>query len=1334
MAQGKLFERDKNGIRFTPGTMNLVKAPDALRPGEYTYLQNVRGYLEDRLVSRTPQSAALYTVPASPVVSVRRLNDSTPAGPAQGYSVISAGGIPATGGPRLNVNSASVATGLTGNPVAMVPFRPNTSVQPWMYVADISPAPNVTISAFPTFHCSGMLKVRSDGLTYKWGIAEPQQAPIVSTSATTITGSATLNATAIPWTNVGGANSSYNYGHSSAGDGTAPLLITGLSPGSVMTITVGGTATINGGAKTPLSTQTNTSSFPGWYIYPGSTASSSVITGAFTDGSGNVIAGTLSAPNPVDISSNATITVPTGASQLQIGINSSGNTFSANSGTMTVAWSIKISSIATQVSTLGTVTAYYWGDSPHSGPVASYIWKNPNDSTSAGIVRSTGNAAGNTVGNSWQFDSSPEDGTVPVQWDSLNSSGAVQGTIPLFSPALESAGYQDFNAAIVGNLFIPAAGSYTFTFVNKDQIMVGIGGGATVSGPPTGQFGQTMTVVSGLPLVYVSVPNGTGAAVTQNVVINFPASGTYAIEIDWDYWEHTGRIMKMTVNGATIPPVQAATHTNASYIYIFRSSVTGAISNPSPASSVQSTPVLGNTVTPAYSPDPQVDKVDYYRQDSGLPNYTYVATGPNTFPPTSITDVLTDLAVANNPILQFDNFEPFPSIDLPRSGTVNVVGSIVTWVSGDQFNTRWLPGTVISIGLPTGAASPLPPQVSYTLPSRPLSSTSMIIPGIQSGNGYVYNIDEPLLAAQPLASVWGPTDNTAYMFGCYDTLRPGTLYFTKGNNPDSAPDTNQIEVTNPSDPLMNGCIINGLSMVFSTEYAWLCFPTFLQALATQTGIEGSQFSLTKSITNRGLFIRTCLCVEGGHTAFFRGKDGIYASPGGAGSVSLTDETLYNIFPHEGANPLSTGSPQPAPVFVGGSIVYPPDDTRPNAQQLSFANGYLYYDYEDANGIRRTLVYDVKAKGWSVDTYTAVATVHSLEEGQNINDVLMGCIDGTIRTFDPTATDLQQSVVSTPVLNNGDARAFKTLGDIFVRAQVEATKPISVGIFTNQFLNQLFVFSPTQLNGTGILQPTIIDSNNDGLQVIDLSAQFIWNISRVNYLDLWQPNFTSLPENIIGRSTDWDDLGTAGNKFIQGGLIEADSANIPKSFSIQRGDDLAEFVPNESPMTFNGQSIQPFTFTPPFLAHTVRKISDDNVQWRSGPDDGWRYQLIWKPYPEATQYWSTEGITHGLKGFQHVFQVNLAYSAPSQPVTLTVLADGKPVSVQFPITTSGLYPTKLLLKLPPCKGKVFTYTLASTAPFYVWEAETEVWVHEWSETVEYRIITPFGGRSSQGAEV
>jgi len=1291
----KDYSRDANGLRFAPGSMVTVRPADMLASNEFRYLQNVRGYLQDRITDRATQSSVHAVSASGPVYSVRRLNDTTPLGPALQFVNV------AGAASQIWVNSTSVASGFSGDPVSLIPFRPNASVQPWMYVGDRTK----------------MVKVRSDGLTYKTGIAEPQAAPTVGTSTVTTTGTVTIPATSPPWTNNAGANFDYNY---SGTDVTSPVIVATPIVGATVAITVTGTAMVSGISHAPGDAGSVASGFPGSFITGAKT-----VVGAFTNGAGDIVP-IGGGPVVVSIGASASFTVPPGATQLQIGVDSHGGTFAANSGSFAATWTLSTSGVATKISTLGEVTAYVWGTpppagggSPHSGPVASYIWKNPSD-TGSGTARSITNPVpdGAPTNNSWHFDSTPEDGTVAVDWSTLNPDGSTAGSIPLFEP-LETQGFQDFNCCVVGNLFVPAAGVYSISISNKDQVLFGIGGGATVAGGfvknPT--YGQTKTVISGLPLMLVTVPDGDHGAVSTTLVVTFPAQGVYAMEADWDYWKHTGRKLIIQIGGADIPPLQEGVRTDTSYVGVYRSSQTGAVSNPSPASVQSSLPVLSATVSIPWSSDPQVDRVDYYRQDASLANYTYVATGPNTNPPTPIADALSDLAAATNPILQTDNFEPFPSIDLPHSGVLSVVAGTLTRVSGDLFNVRWLPGTIIQIGSPT--------QLAYSLFTRPVSTSTMLIPEVPDGTNLVWNIAEPILAAQPLPSMWGPTDNVAYMFACGDFLRPGTLYFTKGNNPDSAPDTNQIEVTSPSEPLMNGCIVNGIGMVFSTEHAWLCYPTFTTALATVSGVQGQPFNLILSITNRGLYLRNCLCTDGSKTVFFRAKDGIYASPGGAGAISITDDTIYNLFPHEGID----GQNQ---VVGNGFTVYAPNDAAAEQQQLNFANGYLYYDYLDSTNTPRTLVYDVIAKGWSVDQYAIPVITHQLAEGPNVNNTLMGCTDGTARMFvGGHFAEATFSVVMTGAVNAGDDRANKRLGDVFIKALVRASHGVTLALYSSQYAQALTGYSPVALTGTGTLQKYLVDFT-DGFarDVDDIEMSLLWATGAGNVLDLWQPTFLALPETTQSRPMDWDDMGTPGNKFIQGLLVEADSFGLPKSFLAQRSDDKAVFIPNESPATFLTQTVKAFSFTPPWLAHLARVITTDGVPWNT-----WRVQWIFKPYPEQALMYATEGTTHGLFGWQHAYMCNLVYLS-ANPVTVTFTTDQGVFTQTWPATATGvLDPVKILKKLPRNKFKIIDYAVTSSAPFYLWKELMELWVRDWGSNGAYSIVKPFGGPSAlEGAEV
>src|SRR5260370_590079 len=91
------------------------------------------------------------------VHSVRRLNDDVPGAARVFGRVVGAG--PSLYLPELQTTISD--TGYSGNPLALLPFRPDQSPETWMYVADS--LKNV--------------KVRVDGTVYGRGIAPPLAAP-----------------------------------------------------------------------------------------------------------------------------------------------------------------------------------------------------------------------------------------------------------------------------------------------------------------------------------------------------------------------------------------------------------------------------------------------------------------------------------------------------------------------------------------------------------------------------------------------------------------------------------------------------------------------------------------------------------------------------------------------------------------------------------------------------------------------------------------------------------------------------------------------------------------------------------------------------------------------------------------------------------------------------------------------------------------------------------------------------------------------------------------------------------------------------------------------------
>jgi hypothetical protein len=1212
------YGRDKNGVRFDLiGGMTTMMPADLIQQGQgFPYLQNVRRNLAGRTVSRPTLSGNFLTGTILPPTSMILMDDpymvTPPAfGPTTYVLILGASGF-------LYVNTTQLVSGLTGLPLSFIIFGPNTTPQPWCYVADGSMA--ITIPNYPaTIYgnpIAGMVKVRSDKTVYKTGIAEPQVAPNV---------------------------------------------------------------TLTQGAG------------PNWTIYRYVYRSS--------------VTGAISNPSP-------------------------------ESGAL----------VAEQGTDIG-------------GPV---------NATATGVTY-----------NASQYEPNPEDA------DQLRTSGNVGGGV-----------LTDFIIVTGFGLNIPENVPIQGVTVSMNWYGQNAGAGLLFNVSLYYQGNQFGTPKS--PGISNTGPDDTTATTTQGSNID-----------SWGATLSPGVVNDPTFGFGVQIEAVVADSTNRSFINSFTITVYYADQNA--------------VVTATSSPDPQVDKIDFYRSDPGLDDFTYVGTILNSGAAAGLSDTLSDLAVAANPTLEFDNYEPFPSIDLPRSGICDVTqviqfvsgvqisspgsgqingdytipstggggtgatvhititgGAITTAVvatagqdytsaptflvptttgttgtlvasispvdpgapnvtqrSGDLFNVRWLPGDILLLGGYPGSTQ----QIAWTLYARPISPTqlqvyqSIIDPttGIPSfnfpaaGTGLTFEISAATLAAQPSPVIWGPTpENQGSFYFGVDPLNPGDLVWSKGNNFDSAPDTNRMIVTSPSEMLMNGTITSELSTVFSTERFWLIYPNFANAIATVTGTTGPQWTLTQAQAKRGLYMRYAIFALGSMIAY-RAKDCIAVSMGGGPEESITD-AIYNLFPHGGA--------VPQPVVIAGITVYPPDDTKPAAQTITMTPSYLFYNYQDTTGTPRTLVYDLEAKGWSVDVYTPTVNCHlSTVAGSNAR-LLTGCSDGTVRVIGEglPSTETGTSILLTRAENGGDARALKRIGDIFFKAELFSSAPVSLQFWESQFVRQIASgFAPTTLTGTtGIVTYYTVDFTSGlAFDVDNIGAVLSWPLGSNNILDLWQPSWTELPEVTQDRPSDWDDGGTSGNKYVQGLLLECDTFGFSKTFQVE-SDDGVMHTPVPMPFTQNGQAIRSFTFNPPFTAHMIRIVSTDGVAWRFAPSGGWSASWITQPYPESSSSWTTQMSSLGLLGWNHIYQINLAYISAT-PITLTVSTDQGPFTLTYPPST-GNVPSKILLKCPRNKWKVVSFTATSTAAFSLWKDLTEVWVKSWGSTSEYQKVNPFGGDSSPAAPI
>lgn len=270
---------------------------------------------------------------------------------------------------------------------------------------------------------------------------------------------------------------------------------------------------------------------------------------------------------------------------------------------------------------------------------------------------------------------------------------------------------------------------------------------------------------------------------------------------------------------------------------------------------------------------------------------------------------------------------------------------------------------------------------------------------------------------------------------------------------------------------------------------------------------------------------------------------------------------------------------------------------------------------------------------------------------------------------------------------------------------------------------------TDTEGGPSRQAIVFDFNQGaGLYARDLGTTFSWPTSAGTILYVWQPSLIPQPESVYGRATDWDNGGVAGNKYIQGIIVEADTSQsgTGKTFQLQSSDDLSIHPVLETPATFTGQTEIAFSCEP-FLAHMVRVVSSDGVPWRL-----FNTKLVFQPWPEATLLWQTELTSLGITGWAHAREMNIAHLSTAD-LTLVLTFDAWP-TITLVIPNSGGVQNKTKITLPPNKWKLMGLQIYSTQKFNLFAADLQLKVKQWGSQGEYQVLRPFGGKSSAGALV
>ena len=738
------------------------------------------------------------------------------------------------------------------------------------------------------------------------------------------------------------------------------------------------------------------------------------------------------------------------------------------------------------------------------------------------------------------------------------------------------------------------------------------------------------------------------------------------------------------------------------YCYRYRSSLTGAVSNPSPASRGGIVPRRQNVELYATaSTDPQVDKIDWFRIGGALSQYTYIGTGPNSTDP--FTDDRMDTMIDGGEIISYDNFRPWPLQDIPRTGTCNVAGTAIERASGDMFNTGWAPGSVVLVN---GRAT--------TLYASPTSDSLLhVVDCVGEGTGVQFSLPGPTIMAQPLRSVWG--DYQGYTFACGDAINPGTLYWTNPNNVEAASDANALVVTSGSEPLMAGGIYNTFPFVASSDDFF--------AIIIQPG-SATPVRAVRTPCGRGFWTPWAFAV-GNEGVYFLAADGIALTPGGGVADILTTPDLRAIFPTDG---------QAGRTVNGIPAV---DMSQTSRLRLSLIAGWLYFDYQDVDGAAQTLLYDTLGKKWYHDNTDLTAIRVRLEEpGQSVYDQIVGGANGMVLRYDKDALDDNGTPIEWDVYTRwsdaGIPRAQKQFGDVALNANMNGDPGgVSVRVVTKDGT----VIGAPAVYGVGAaaratyplaLPDGDLLANNIGLRISGTVA------TARQSLFWWEPSYLVKGDDTLTRAADWDDLGYMGAKFVQGVIIRANTYGQAKSVLVQRANEDGEETMITLSVNHDGEAQIAYPLASagwtPFIAELLRlKGADDGVPWQL-----LSYRFVWEPAPELATQWETQFTSNEWPGYGHCRDMVMAYSATA-PLTLRLTYDDREQVYTLP-ETGGEYRREYLV-LCPGKGKAVRYQWTTPEPARLYKRDITVRAQGWGLPTGYQVLHPFGGPSrSDGAAI
>lgn len=1288
------FQRPQDSFRFSFGGVNTRDVPDALPPGKYSAAVNIRSTGSNGVRTR-PGYVSVYQGGNNAVTDIR------------GYATLSTDSLPrflsrdANGGVWLD-NGASVGNlaGNAGYGASLVTFRPSESPQSWMY-----------IGAQGDYQKFSAPDANNAVTAYKVGIAEARNAVdagVQSPQFTDFTGGFNN------W-NVAGTASGFASGlrsNENIGIVVHDPIVSNRQYAQIFAAYSPGELVVINNATQPL-VQESWPAIPSNNMviktirYAAGNTGNCVIVPSQTALTGGVLAG-FHRGSLLNIGNNEVVAVlgvvPGPAGNFAF-LTSTNSTWAANNSIQGLA-SITVDSATGFNANQNIVSSYF------SANIATGV------GTITQVFANNSNPFGRNMGASPFF--AQQDDYVHLSV-SVSDPTQLNEILVLFS--LEPGGNNYAGDAFYysvrpGDLVQIASGNQTvidaILSAAENEVIGGLPTPGNIAPPTQSSAGNNQWTEVQFPISALTRLGGSHSrSLTDCTGVQLVVNAANNISFKFG---------SMWVGGGSAPDVG---NNGAFYQYqcVPLSSLTGVRGNPTPIMRYgvdprrQSVLVKTSALNNAY--DPQIDTWELYRYGGSVNSYRFIGT---TAVGQDFLDTFFDSSAEVGNPLPIDNTEPWPSIDVPyRANNATAFGQqLIIAGANNAFPatiTRWLPGTIFQIG----------GQEAYTLRARPTS--------LGGNNGYLFDFEEcigsgnqnsvfvlePNVARQTLPYLWGPNEQ-GYVFGCGDPLRPGVVQWCKAFTPDSVPTAYDLELCPPSEPLLGGEVMSGVSLVASSLRWW--------ALYFQSGGK-PLFSQVEVPVGRRLAAPFGKCTDG-KLLYFWATDCIAATAGTGAAISLTDTDLYNLFPHGGMSGSN--------VVRGPVTFYAPDYSRAATFRIAVREGIIYAVYQDSSGTQRMLIGQLKDEGvaWSTDTYVdSITTAYAIEQPKGTLTlapslypaVVMGTNGGKVFKFQDFTGDNNSAIdgfVYTPEWNGGDIRSNGLWGDQYV--DVLAPNGLTVTPVTEGAA----VANNSTISASDSRQFQVV-SLDGGLLLNFLGLQFAWsdyansNQTVPTQLNAWQPSVSDQIETTTDRASDWTDCGTPDNKFFQGILLDADTFNNVKDLVIVDADTGASHALQPT-VQHNGRQTIPYSFATPFLAHSVKDVPQDKVAWRR-----FNIKYVFEPTPESVDTWITQWTALGSKGYKHIPRIEASYSSTT-PVTLVINSyDGtSPATLTLP-STSGVT-KKVLLTLTRNKGQLYRFSATSPSPFQMFEEDFLVWVFDWGRPADARPYNPLGGHFGDGARI